>query len=108
MNFFLFRRFCYPCSDVGQHFLGNSRFNLGVFIGQTGFGRLEKMGPAYPVNVNYLPSEDECTDVIDTENLNIITLFKNYLEQVEMDARHKDMLYDSFIELYNNYKEQGV
>ena len=71
-------------------------------------GRLEKMNPAYPVNINYLPSEDECTDVIDTENLNIITLFKNYLEQVEMDARHKDMLYDSFIELYNNYKEQGV
>ena len=71
-------------------------------------GRLEKMGPAYPVNVNYLPSEEECTDVIDTENLNIIALFKNYLEQVEMDARHKDMLYDSFIELYNNYKEQGV
>lgn len=69
---------------------------------------LEKMGPAYPVNVNYLPSEEECTDVIDTENLNIIALFKNYLEQVEMDARHKDMLYDSFIELYNNYKEQGV
>ena len=71
-------------------------------------GRLEKMGPAYPVNVNYLPSEEECTDVIDTENLNIIALFKNYLEQVEMDARHKNMLYDSFIELYNNYKEQGV
>lgn len=70
--------------------------------------RLEKMGPAYPVNVSYLPSEEECTDVIDTENLNIIALFKNYLEQVEMDARHKDMLYDSFIELYNNYKEQGV
>lgn len=71
-------------------------------------GRLEKMGPAYPVNINYLPSEEECTDVIDTENLNIIALFKNYLEQVEMDARHKDMLYDSFIELYNNYKEQGI
>ena len=71
-------------------------------------GRLEKMGPAYPVNINYLPSEEECTDIIDTENLNIIALFKNYLEQVEMDARHKDMLYDSFIELYNNYKEQGV
>lgn len=70
--------------------------------------RLEKMGPAYPVNISYLPSEDECTDVIDTENLNIIALFKNYLEQVEMDAKHKDMLYDSFIELYNNYKEQGV
>ena len=69
--------------------------------------KLEKMLPAYPVNINYLPSEDDTTEVIDTENLNIITLFKNYLEQVEMDAKHKDMLYDSFIELYNNYKEQG-
>lgn len=68
---------------------------------------LEKMNPAYPVNINYLPSEDDVSESIDTENLNIITLFGNYLEQVEMDAKHKDMLYDSFIELYNNYKEQG-
>lgn len=69
--------------------------------------KLEKMNPAYPVNISYLPSEDDTTEVIDTENLNIITLFRNYLEQVEMDSKHKDMLYDSFIELYNNYKEQG-
>lgn len=69
--------------------------------------KLEKMLPAYPVNINYLPSEDDTTEVIDTENLNIITLFKNYLEQVELDAKYKDMLYDNFIELYNNYKEQG-
>jgi DNA repair exonuclease SbcCD nuclease subunit len=69
--------------------------------------KLEKMGPAYPVNIFYLPSEDDTSDIIDTENLNIITLFKNYLEQVELDSKHKDMLYDSFIELYNNYKEQG-
>lgn len=68
---------------------------------------LEKMNPAYPVNINYLPSEDDVSESIDTENLNIITLFGNYLEQIEMDAKHKDMLYDSFIELYNNYKEQG-
>jgi hypothetical protein len=65
------------------------------------------MNPAYPVNISYLPSEDDTTEAIDTENLNIITLFRNYLEQVEMDSKHKDMLYDSFIELYNNYKEQG-
>jgi hypothetical protein len=69
--------------------------------------KLEKMLPAYPVNISYLPSEEDATEVIDTENLNIITLFRNYLEQVELDAKHKDMLYDSFIELYNNYKEQG-
>lgn len=69
--------------------------------------KLEKMNPAYPVNISYLPSEEDATEAIDTENLNIITLFGNYLEQVELDAKHKDMLYDSFIELYNNYKEQG-
>ena len=69
--------------------------------------KLEKMNPAYPVNISYLPSEEDATETIDTENLNIITLFKNYLEQVELDAKHKDILYDSFIELYNNYKEQG-
>lgn len=69
--------------------------------------KLEKMNPAYPVNISYLPSEEDATEAIDTENLNIITLFGNYLEQVELDTKHKDMLYDSFIELYNNYKEQG-
>ena len=69
--------------------------------------KLEKMKPAYPVNISYLPSEADDEEIIDTENLNIITLFKNYLEQVDMDAKHKDKLYDSFIELYNNYKEQG-
>lgn len=69
--------------------------------------RLEKMGPAYPVNINYLPADDGDTEIIDKENLNIITLFKNYLEQLELDSKHKDMLYDSFIALYNTYKEQG-
>lgn len=69
--------------------------------------KLEKLKPAYPVNVNYLPSEDDTEEIIDTENLNIITLFKNYISQVELEPVYKDKLYDSFIELYNNYKEQG-
>lgn len=69
--------------------------------------KLEKLKPAYPVNINYLPSEDDTEEIIDTENLNIITLFKNYISQVELEPVYKDKLYDSFIELYNNYKEQG-
>lgn len=69
--------------------------------------KLERLKPAYPVNINYLPSEDDTEEVIDTENLNIITLFKNYISQVELEPTFKDKLYDSFIELYNNYKEQG-
>lgn len=69
--------------------------------------KLERLKPAYPVNINYLPSEDDTEEIIDTENLNIITLFKNYISQVELEPVYKDKLYDSFIELYNNYKEQG-
>lgn len=69
--------------------------------------KLERLKPAYPVNINYLPSEDDTEEIIDTENLNIITLFKNYILQVELEPAYKDKLYDSFIELYNNYKEQG-
>lgn len=69
--------------------------------------KLERLKPAYPVNVSYLPSEDDTEEIIDTENLNIITLFKNYISQVELEPVYKDKLYDSFIELYNNYKEQG-
>lgn len=69
--------------------------------------KLERLKPAYPVNINYLPSEDDTEEIIDTENFNIITLFKNYISQVELEPVYKDKLYDSFIELYNNYKEQG-
>lgn len=69
--------------------------------------KLERLKPAYPVNINYLPSEDDAEEIIDTGNLNIITLFKNYISQVELEPVYKDKLYDSFIELYNNYKEQG-
>lgn len=69
--------------------------------------KLERLKPAYPVNINYLPSENDTEEIIDTENLNIITLFKNYISQVELEPVYKDKLYDSFIELYNNYKEQG-
>lgn len=69
--------------------------------------KLERLKPAYPVNINYLPSEDDTEEIIDTENLNIIALFKNYISQVELEPVYKDKLYDSFIELYNNYKEQG-
>lgn len=69
--------------------------------------KLERLKPAYPVNINYLPSEDDTEEIIDTGNLNIITLFKNYISQVELEPVYKDKLYDSFIELYNNYKEQG-
>lgn len=69
--------------------------------------KLEKLKPAYPVNINILPNEDDIDDeFFETDNLNIITLFKNYLEQLETPV-DKNELYDSFIELYNTYKEQG-
>lgn len=67
--------------------------------------RLEKLGPAYPVNVNYVSAEQEEAD-IDTADLNLVNLFTGYLEQYET-AVDKKKIYDGFMELYNIYKEQA-
>lgn len=69
--------------------------------------KLEKLHPAYPVNIIHLLNEEEIDETeFNTDNLNIITLFKNYLEQLETPV-NKDNLYESFISLYNSYKEQS-
>lgn len=68
---------------------------------------LEKLGPAYPVNINFLPSSESDEEMeIDTSTLNIITLFQKYLDQLETKV-DKKKLYESFLELYNTYKEQA-
>lgn len=68
--------------------------------------KLDALKPAYPVNINILPSPDTEEEKFDTDNLNIISLFKNYLDQLETKVDKND-LYDNFIELYNIYKEQA-
>lgn len=69
--------------------------------------KIEKLMPAYPVNINILPCEGDYEDAdLGQESLNIITLFKNYIDQLETSV-DKDELYQSFIELYNVYKEQA-
>lgn len=68
--------------------------------------KLDALKPAYPVNINILPSPDTEEEEFDTDNLNIISLFKNYLDQLETKVDKND-LYDNFIELYNIYKEQA-
>ena len=68
--------------------------------------KLDALKPAYPVNINILPSPDTEEEEFDTDNLNIISLFKNYLGQLETKVDKND-LYDNFIELYNIYKEQA-
>lgn len=68
--------------------------------------KLDALKPAYPVNINILPSPNTEEEKFDTDNLNIISLFKNYLDQLETKVDKND-LYDNFIELYNIYKEQA-
>lgn len=69
--------------------------------------KLEKLKPAYPVNINILPNENTIDDeFFESDNLNIISLFQTYLDQLETPV-DKNKLYDSFIELYNIYKEQS-
>lgn len=64
---------------------------------------LEKLKPAYPVNVNYL-TEDSEVDDLDTNDLNLVTLFNKYMDQYNTSV-DKKKIFDSFMELFNNYKE---
>lgn len=67
---------------------------------------LEKLKPAYPVNINYIPMADSDEELtFDSSSLNIISLFQKYIEQLDTKV-DKTKLYDSFISLYNTYKEQ--
>jgi hypothetical protein len=66
--------------------------------------KLEKMNPAYPVNVNVLITESEELDIIDTDNLNIVTLFNEFIKTHETEV-DKDKLTTAFMDLYNQYKE---
>lgn len=69
--------------------------------------KLEKLHPAYPVNIIHLQNEEEIDETeFNTDNLNIISLFKTYLDQLETPVS-KDKLYESFNTLYNSYKEQS-
>lgn len=106
-----FTRHVYPNADLNR--ITGNVVDLDIpydFADQTKkiadyVNKLEKLKPAYPVNINILPSDEIIEETFNTDNLNIITLFKNYLEQLDTKL-NKDKLYDSFIELYNNYKEQ--
>lgn len=69
--------------------------------------KMEKLGPAYPVNINILPYEGDYEEAdLGQDSLNIITLFKNYIEQLDTPV-DKDELFNNFLELYNGYKDQG-
>ena len=67
--------------------------------------KLEKLKPAYPVNIDYQTEEGEDAD-IDTNDLNLVSLFNNYLEQYDTKV-DKQKIYNGFMDLYNTYKEQA-
>lgn len=68
--------------------------------------KIEKLGPAYPVNINVMPPPDDSGDPeLEQESLNIVTLFKNYMEKQDTPV-DKSELFAEFMKLYNTYKEQ--
>lgn len=107
-----FTRHVYPNADL--NIVPGNVVDLDVpyeYVDQTKkistyVAKLDALKPAYPVNINILPSPDTEEEEFDTDNLNIISLFKNYLDQLETKVDKND-LYDNFIELYNIYKEQA-
>ena len=67
--------------------------------------KLEELQPAYPVNLNIMPKELNYTDLeISSEDFNLLSLFKGYLEQLETKV-DKNELYTQFMELFNQYKD---
>lgn len=67
--------------------------------------KLEQLGPAYPINVNVIVTEREDDGIIDTDNLNIVSLFNEYIKTHETEI-DKDKLTSAFMDLYNQYKEE--
>lgn len=106
-----FTKHTYPDADLNM--IANNVVDLDIppeYFDQTKkvelyVQKLEKLKPAYPVNINYLTAESEDDD-IDTGDLNIVTLFNNYLEQYNTTV-DKAKIYDGFMDLYTTYKEQA-
>ena len=106
-----FTRHTYPDADLNM--IANNVVDLDIppeYFDQTKkvelyVQKLEKLKPAYPVNINYLTAESEDDD-IDTGDLNIVTLFNNYLEQYNTTV-DKAKIYEGFMDLYTTYKEQA-
>lgn len=69
--------------------------------------QLNSLEPAYPINLNWLSKPDSDNNIEIPNNLNIISLFQSYLEQLETPL-NKDILYKKFIELYDTYKGQEL
>lgn len=66
--------------------------------------KLEKLSPAYPVNVFNMEKTEEDKEVsIDTNALNLRTLFKTYVDQIETKL-DKNEIYGRLNELYENFK----
>lgn len=66
---------------------------------------LEKKVPAYPINLNIMPKDVSYGDIkIESGDFNLLSLFKGYIDQLETKVDKKE-LYDSFMELFNMYKE---
>jgi DNA repair exonuclease SbcCD nuclease subunit len=65
---------------------------------------LNALGPAYPINTYYGDPPDADDNIsIDVDQLNLISLFKSYIEQIDTTLDKRE-LYDELIKLYDMFK----
>ena len=67
--------------------------------------KIQSLNPAYPPNLNYLTNPNNNDNIEIPNNLNILSLFTNYLDQLDTKI-NKDKLNKAFMDLYNVYKGQ--
>lgn len=100
----------YP--DVNTNLIKNNivdlvipaEFNKETKKIDTLFKSLMDQNPLQSIDVQYL--QEETPDIIDIpNNLNIISMFNSYLEQLDTNI-DKTKIHNSFMELYNTYKNQ--
>lgn len=67
--------------------------------------RLNALGPAYPVNIfNGENPNNEKELSIDVASLNLIALFRSYIDEITGNNVDKNELYNELLKLYDTYK----
>lgn len=66
--------------------------------------RLNSLGPAYPINTYNADNPENKSELsIDVESLNLVGLFKSYIEELETNL-DKNELYNELTKLYDTFK----
>lgn len=106
----LFTKYIYP--DVNEEKITGNQVDIEIpydKINETKkiydlVERLNKLKPAYPVNTFNGDNPNETTDMeIEVDQLNLLTIFKSYVDQLETDM-DKTEIYNELVKLYDTFR----